>query len=579
MGLAKFGRFAFFLSLVFMAQSAFAAPTLQLAGEPTEVDVTPYLELFEDLEKSYSADNLRETRFNAQFEPVSGGAANYGFSDSAWWIRFKVRNIGEKRLNVTFRLDYPLLDHVDGWVFSDEVLKESWQTGNRKIFGSRAIPHRDFLFPLSLSALEEQTVYLRVVTNGPVNIGLTLFGEQTLQPKIQLEYLALGAYFGGFLLLALCILLLYFMDLQNAFLYYLAYIISYAGYMLAFNGLASQYLWPHAPEIGQIGRPVLLTLSIFFLLQFSRSLLGIGGISRLLFKSVTILQAVLILVLLATPFLGYGALVMPLAVLLLLALILVLTMGVAAHRAGKVAARYYLLAWSVFLGGLLLYLLKVFGLLPHNFVTHYGFQIGSFFEFIFLSGALVARIRELRMQSHVDGLTGLANRRCFDEQLAEEFALSARPETELSLLVVDVDHFKKFNDTYGHAVGDKVLKELGQVFKTQIRRPGQAYRYGGEEFAVLLPRTGLEEALVLGERLRKRANADLSFDNVTISIGVVSLKNGGFTDAADFFQAGDQALYQAKIGGRNLVAFYHGTKRDMSRTNYDETAVLNEGSS
>ena len=183
------------------------------------------------------------------------------------------------------------------------------------------------------------------------------------------------------------------------------------------------------------------------------------------------------------------------------------------------------------------------------------------------------------MQSHVDGLTGLANRRCFDEQLAEEFALSARPETELSMLMIDVDHFKAFNDTFGHATGDKVLRELGQIFKTQIRRPGQAYRYGGEEFAVLLPRTGLEEALILGERLRKCANADLSFDNVTISVGVVSLKNSGFTDAAGFFQAGDKALYQAKTGGRNLVAFYHGSRSDTFKTKSDEHAVLNGGNS
>lgn len=542
-----------------MAQKASADQTLVLSDTPDQIEVTSYLGLFEDTEHRYASGNITDQQFNDLFAPPADGTSNYGFSKSAWWVRLKLKNDGDGELKATLRLDYPLLDHVDVWVLSGRTLKNSWQTGNRRTFLSRAIPHRDFLFPLTLSDQEEQTVYLRVKTNGPVNIGLTLYGEQALQLKTQLEYLVLGAYFGGFLLLALCLLLLYLMDLQTAFLYYLAYIVSYAGYMLTFNGLASQYIWPHAPEIGQIGRPILLTLAILFLLQFSRSLLGIGSVSKLLFKSVTALQTVLVLMLLGIPLFGYGSLVMPFAAILLIALVLVLAMGITAHRAGEAAAKYYLLAWSVFLGGLLIYLLKVFGLLPHNFVTHYGFQIGSFFEFIFLSGALVVRVRELRQQSHADGLTGLANRRCFDEQLTEEFLMSARPESELSLLVIDVDHFKLFNDTHGHTLGDKVLKELGKLFRNQIRRPGQAFRYGGEEFAVLLPRTGQKEALILAERLRQRVQSDLPYDNVTISIGAVSLKQGSFECADQFFEAGDRALYRAKNEGRNRVAMHLST--------------------
>lgn len=555
----KILRVAVCLVLLTVAQQVSADQTLLLSDTPEQIKVTSYLGLLEDAEHKYASENITDQQFNDLFAPLADGTSNYGFSDSAWWVRLKLKNDGDSDVSATLRLDYPLLDHVDVWVLSAGTVKNSWQTGNRRTFLTRAVPHRDFLFPLTLSEQEEQTVYLRVKTNGPVNIGLTLYGEQALQLTTQLEYLVLGAYFGGFLLLALCLLLLYLMDLQTAFLYYLAYIVSYAGYMLTFNGLASQYIWPHAPEIGQIGRPILLTLAILFLLQFSRSLLGIGSISKVLFRCVSALQGILVLMLLGIPLFGYGSLVMPFAAILLIALVLVLAMGVTAHRAGEAAAKYYLLAWSVFLGGLLIYLLKVFGWLPHNFVTHYGFQIGSFFEFIFLSGALVVRVRELRQQSHADGLTGLANRRCFDEQLTEEFLMSARPESELSLLVIDVDHFKLFNDTHGHTLGDKVLKELGKLFKKQIRRPGQAFRYGGEEFVVLLPRTGQKEALILAERLRQCAQSDLPYDNVTISVGAVSLQQGGFECADQFFEAGDRALYRAKNEGRNRVAMHSST--------------------
>ncbi len=562
------------LALLTLSQPGQAANYLEIDGLQSVVDVTPYLHVLEDPEHQFGPDDLRDGLFNARFEPLYRGAANYGFSKSDWWVRFTVTNSGDKADKVTFKLDYPLLDYVDVWVLSGKEQVQNWQTGNRRAFGTRPIRHRDFLFPLTLAAGEQQTVYMRVRTEGPVNIGLSLYGQHTLMPKIELEYLAFGAYFGGFLLLALSISLLYLVDRQLAFLYYLTYILSYSSYMMAFNGLAFQYLWPDAPEFGQISRPVLLTLSIIFLLQFSRSLLGIKRQSPLLHRAVTGLQLILLPILLSVPFIGYGHLVMPLAVLNLVALGLVLAMGVVAHIRGEAAARYYLMAWSVFLVGLLLYLLKVFGLLPHNFITHYGFQVGSFFEFIFLSAALGVRVKQLRYQSHIDPLTGLANRRHFDEELEAEFDFSSRPEADLSLLVRGVGAMKTVHVVTGPAKGDQVLRELGRVFKTQVRRPGSAFRYGGEEFTILLPRTSSEDAVLLAERLRDHVALDMTFGKVSISVGVVSRRDGNFASAADFFDAGDEALYRAKDRGRDCVAVHRAESVQRPDTHGDADSAL-----
>jgi diguanylate cyclase (GGDEF)-like protein len=557
--------------LLLFTVSVRAELTLELDKVPSVVDMAPFLDVLEDDALEFDGGDLLSHKFNAGFQPLLDGKASYGFSNSAWWVRFKVRNTGYLPLKSTVKLDYPLLDLVDVWVLSGTDQLASWRTGNRRSFHTRPIKHRDFLFPMTLAAKGEQTVYIRIQSEGPVNIGLTMFGEEALLPKIQLEYMALGAYFGAFLLLAICVSVLYLIDRQKAFILYLIYILSYSSYMLAFNGLAFQYLWPNAPEFGQISRPILLALSTIFLLQFSRALLRIRKNSKLLFQTVTALQAVLVAIMVVVPFFGYGAFVMPLAVILLTALGLVVAMGIVAHRKGEAAARYYLVAWSVFIVGVFLYLMKVFGLLPHNFITHYGFQIGSFFEFILLSAAVGVRVRELRNQSHIDSLTGLPNRRSFDLALAEEFSISTRPEAQLTLMVIDVDHFKRFNDQHGHAAGDRVLRELGEVLKQQVRRPGQAYRYGGEEFAVLLPRTGLAEGHIVAERLRERVAAELQFLNVTISIGVASYAKGHFSTASQFFVAADRALYAAKEAGRNRVKLSEKPEeKGMSGT---ETAV------
>lgn len=555
--------FAVALTLFGMgAPPAVAAPTLDLSQSPGTLSLTPYLDVLEDSGRQFGQENVLDPAFQARFEPLNRGSANFGFSDSDWWIRVAIVNSGTERETATILLDYPLLDYVDVWALSDGQLLNSWHAGNKRPFSARPVGHRDFLFPISLESGEELSVYFRFRTEGPVNIGLKLFDERTLLPAVQTEYFVFGAYFGGFLLLALCVSLLYLVDRQPAFLYYLAYILSYGCYMLAFNGLATQYLWPESPMLGQLARPVSLVFAWVFLLQFSRSLLGIQRTAPRFYRGVTILQIALLSFLLIVPFTGYGMVVAPLAVLNLVALLTVIAMGVFAQIKGESAARYYLLAWSVFLIGVLAYLFKVFGWLPHNFVTHYGFQIGSIFEFIFLSIALGVRVKELRRLSRVDELTGLPNRRSFDIALAHELSFSIRPKAELSLLVVDVDHFKRYNDKHGHAAGDRVLKQLARLFEKEIRRPGSAYRYGGEEFVVLLPRTNADSAMKLAERLRARVEEVMK--GVTISVGVASRKDGGFSGADEFFIAGDRALYQAKNTGRNRVVLSRAQNSDKS---------------
>ncbi|WP_027552360.1 sensor domain-containing diguanylate cyclase [Bradyrhizobium sp. Cp5.3] len=161
-----------------------------------------------------------------------------------------------------------------------------------------------------------------------------------------------------------------------------------------------------------------------------------------------------------------------------------------------------------------------------------------------------------------DGLTGLANRRAFDERLAEEWARARRDGTQLSLLLIDVDHFKTFNDHYGHLAGDRCLRALGRILSTHARRPADlAARYGGEEFAVLLPSTGADGCVEVGEEIRNalRDLAMLHAQNlpsrlVTASVGgATSVPSQTTADCSALVAAADRALYAAKDGGRDRL--------------------------
>ena len=178
--------------------------------------------------------------------------------------------------------------------------------------------------------------------------------------------------------------------------------------------------------------------------------------------------------------------------------------------------------------------------------------------FKYLSGSDVeAQYHEIIFRMTItDGLTNLSNRKQLDTLLDEEIARARRHRRELSVLMLDIDHFKKINDTHGHLTGDSVLRGLAAILQKRLRPSDRLGRYGGEEFCAILPETSLTSAAHMAEELRKLVETyAFSAENrevrVTISIGASSLAEG--MQAADLYRTADEKLYEAKRAGRNRV--------------------------
>jgi diguanylate cyclase (GGDEF)-like protein len=177
--------------------------------------------------------------------------------------------------------------------------------------------------------------------------------------------------------------------------------------------------------------------------------------------------------------------------------------------------------------------------------------------------------QELEQQALTDSLTGLLNRRAVTKWAAEEFARTIRYDRPLSLLLLDIDFFKKVNDRYGHDVGDQVIVRLADTCKSALRSTDQVARWGGEEFLVVLPETSLSQALQLGERLRTSVEQQLVLTvhgniSFTVSIGIAQLESGvTFEELVD---RSDQALYQAKQKGRNRTVCFEVCNQVKIRT-------------
>ena len=175
---------------------------------------------------------------------------------------------------------------------------------------------------------------------------------------------------------------------------------------------------------------------------------------------------------------------------------------------------------------------------------------------------LRAEYQQVRSESMQDPLTGIKNRRAFDIAIKEQCDFARKGHKPLSLLMVDIDHFKKINDTFGHVVGDSVLKWVTAMINETIRGSDILARYGGEEFAILLPETMLDGAEHVGGNICRRVSSQKlkhselgqSIGNVTVSLGLARYRPGESIE--EFIGRADEALYMAKNSGRNRVCRY-----------------------
>ena len=378
------------------------------------------------------------------------------------------------------------------------------------------------------------------------------------------DHYAFGILFGILLGMILYNLSLYIFLKDRAYLSYVFYIISMFWYLTLVYGQFEMLFKP----------PRFIMDRLFFVSAGSVWIFG-GTFSRLFLNTRThapIMDRMILAVMAAgflvaaAAFLGNTYLAHGLNIVMGIAgPVVAITAAVRVRQKNFPPATYFLAAWLILMSGAILYSMGGI-LIPRSAVTVYTFAAGAGIEAVLLSLALADRIRilqtekkalreresQLRRAAATDHLTGLFNRRPLVDTLEREISLANSMATPLSLLILDVDNFKQYNDTYGHPEGDKVLKTMAGVLRDHLRENDFPCRYGGEEFAIILPKAGLSHAAGIAERIRMAFSERVFHPipgekvRVTVSIGVAELTPG--VTGEGLIRAADQALYQANTG-------------------------------
>ncbi len=435
----------------------------------------------------------------------------------------------------------------------------------------RAVHTYDDRVPLPASVRAGDTIVLSFQAS---RAHVLTFELRTARSLRALDDIDAATYYGpltflnGMLLaMALFNILLYALLRKR---YYLLYSLSMLA-MIAFetiqSGVAWTLVWPGLSV--RDDAPAYVAYVVYFALvtAFARSFLALPEVSRIADR--VLLAALGVLALDALLYVGFPGLlaahglwsfVDPFSVTLMLGALL--GAGIVAWKQNALSARYYVIGFGGAAVGLLLGEAADYGLITLGVWHDLCSELGVAWEAIFLAFALAERIRvaereaaRLSEYAYRDQLTGVSNRRSFDEALENEWRRSARSGSPLSLVMIDIDHFKVYNDRFGHQQGDWALRSVALEIARAARRPGDfAARYGGEEFALVLSDTSADGAFLAAQTIRRSIRAlGIAFDekSLTVSVGCATLVPTEDSSSAELIAAADAALYAAKGAGRD----------------------------
>lgn len=518
--------------------------------------------LAESAGQPLTLDQARRRFGTGEGEAVRRSALTLGIGHAPVWLHVRVDNRSGGPLTRRLTAGATWTDRLDVYQLDAEGRLRQWHSGDALAGVPGVVPGVGFTFALQLSA-GSNDIFVRAETDDPMvlPLGLVAVGDAAASDaRVGIGY---GLLYGFLIALAAYNVLFYKGLRRVRYFYYSLYVGSFILTNIAYTGQGLSWLWPDSPAFQRYVILVLMVSYSVIGLSFATHFLDLARGMPRAHRWIRVYQVLGVLAMAVAVMLNSQLSAAWLAFVYFTGMALtMLLLGMAnARRVDE--GRYFLLAAVAGMLGMLSTDLTVWSVIPFTELSYHGAEIGVVIEAVVFALALArqlrvrerARLKAEHLASH-DSLTGLRNRRAFFEEAGREWHRMKRDGLPLSVVMVDLDHFKRINDRFGHSAGDQALTQLSDLVRKTMRNSDLVARWGGEEIVLLLPDTDLPRAMYMAERLRAviaatplRIQDDEVF--VTASLGVAACR--GHQGIEELIDDADKVLLEAKQAGRNLV--------------------------
>ena len=509
-------------------------------------------------------DAARTAWASGRYQSVDREMLSFGIGARPVWLAFVADNPTAQALERQILIEVSWIDRIDLYFVHQGEIIEQTSVGDHLPYAARPVDSRYFIIPHAFKS-GQTLVMMRVETPDPMVLPVYVTTPETVQQRSVFGAYSYGLIYGSLLALLAYNLILFASLRQARYFFYSLYLFCFIAMNLSYTGHGYRWLWPGNPVWQLWSNPVLMVIYAFsgqvFATIFLETRRHVPRAHRLVYINIALFFG------LETMAILYGSHVAALLVAFALSLVfsaVMLSLGAASVLRGISFAKYFLIATMAVTIGVTITAVTVWGIVPYTVLGYRAVEIGMTIDAILLALALADQFRaNLEQKNHaeaiarIDPLTELNNRRGFYELTAPAWSTGLRHSRNMTVVLFDLDHFKSFNDTYGHSEGDKALRMVAKDLRNAARKGDVAARWGGEEFILFLPETTFSEGISVAERLRlsirsQRINIQGKEVFVTASFGVAE-HHRQIGQVDDLIALADQRLYAAKKRGRDQV--------------------------
>jgi diguanylate cyclase (GGDEF)-like protein len=598
--------------LCLIAAHANAITTLTVDESLQRINLSDKVEYYEDSSGLLTYEQVMALP-EEKWHPYTQNVISLGFTGSDYWFRFRINCTATLKMEPIISVGNAHIETINLYNIIDGDVSQYVKAGSSIPFHQKADKHRHPVLPLKLDPTSESTIYLQARTDNAFQLPVELLSREEFLSGEQSILLFQGVYLGIRVIMLMCNLVLAVTFHQSQIRGldgFVAFVFFFGIFQIALYGIGGSEFWSLWPDLFNVTSIYTIGFAMISACWCVTGLLELRKSNRLGLLFMLTLAGSAGLLMIAYPYIAFKHIIYLLHVLIVPTAIAALVLVSTAFIRGRRPAIWALGSWFLVMVTVLAMALSRLAWIPYHPLWNYSASI-LFICMVMVTTIIVvvtiarqrtgtledvlnyeksARKDQMLLNKQLehdfrnktqdlslalsklsetnktlleistsDSVTGIKNRHFFDDIYDIEWKRASRQGYSICLMMIDIDHFKKINDRYGHPVGDICLRDVADAIKRSLRRPSDVVaRFGGEEFIVVLPYLSMENGQILGERIRAEVDSLMTITGghmiqLTISVGVATAIPTDKSSPETLVQAADAALYRAKQEGRNRV--------------------------